>query len=341
MRVYQLENDWGLDHLKLAQRPDPKPGPGQIVVRIEASSLNFRDLVVLNRGYGKSTGNLPLVVLSDGAGIVVDTGAGVQRVSVGDRVAPTFFQSWIAGAPRQENFLKALGGPLDGTMAEFMLLSEEGVCRIPDSLSFEEAATLPCAALTAWSAVVTSGEVKAGDRVLVQGSGGVALFALAFAKMQGAHVTMITSSDEKARRLQELGADETINYTVVEDWARATRDLTADRGGFDNIVELGGEKTLPQSLRCVRPGGTISLIGVLSGLGLNASLGAIVSRQVRLQGVTVGNRNGFEDMLRAIALHRMRPLVDRVFAFEDLKEALAFLQAGRHFGKVVIRHGQS
>lgn len=338
MRVFQLQDEWGFDHLKLARRPIPAPGPGEALIRMKASSLNYRDLVVLDRGYGRGTGELPLIPVSDGAGEVTAIGPGVTRVKTGDRVCPTFFQSWIGGDARAESFQKALGGPLGGTMTEYMLLHEDGVVRLPDGLSYAEAATLPCAALTAWSALVTQGQVKAGDKILVQGTGGVAQFALAFAKVHGAHVTVISSSDEKLERMRAAGADAVINYVKTEDWAKASRDVTADRGGFDNIIELGGEKTLPLSLRCIRPGGTISVIGVLSGLALNASLGPIVARQVRLQGVTVGHRDGFERMLAAIAQHRIKPVLDRGFGFEGLKEALLHLKSGRQYGKIWIEH---
>jgi len=338
MRVFQLQGDWGFDNLTLARRPIPSPGSGEILVRMKAASLNYRDLVVLDRGYGRSTGELPLIPVSDGAGEVVGIGPGVTRVKVGDRVCPTFFQSWIGGEARAESFQKALGGPLDGAMAEYMLIAEDGCVKLPDGLSYAEASTLPCAALTAWSALVTLGGVKAGDKVLVQGSGGVAQFALSFAKILGAHVTVISSSDEKLAKMRAAGADATINYVTTEDWAKASRDVTADRGGFDNIIELGGEKTLPLSLRAIRPGGTISLIGVLSGLALNASLGPIVARQVRLQGVTVGHRDGFERMLAAIAQHKIKPVLDRGFGFEDLKAALLYLKSGRQYGKIWIEH---
>jgi NADPH:quinone reductase-like Zn-dependent oxidoreductase len=211
------------------------------------------------------------------------------------------------------------------------------VVKVPDGLSDGEAATLPCAALTAWSAVATLGQTKAGDRLLVQGTGGVALFALAFAKLHGAHVTVISSSDERLERVRAMGADATINYRTTPDWAKESRDITADRGGYDNIIELGGASTLPLSLRAVRPGGTISLIGVLSGLNVEASLGPIVARQVRLQGVTVGHRDGFGAMLAAMSQHNVRPVIGQTFAFEDLKPALAHLRDGGHFGKTLIR----
>jgi NADPH:quinone reductase-like Zn-dependent oxidoreductase len=337
MRVFQIEGDWGFDNLKLSQRPQPVCGPGQVIVAMWMASLNARDLIVPDRGYGRATGELPLIPVSDGVGEVVEVGVGVSRVAVGDRVCPTYFQNWTSGEPTPERFSSALGGPLDGVMADLVCLSAEGVVKIPDYLSDAEAATLPCAALTAWSAIVTHGKTRSGDKVLVQGTGSVALFALAFAKMQGAHVTVISSSDDKLARVTQMGADATINYRTTEDWARASRPITADRGGYDNIIELGGAKTLPLSLRAVRPGGTLSMIGVLSGLNIEASLGPIVARQVRLQGVTVGHRDGFEAMLRAMTQHELRPVLGDVFAFEDLKLAMDHLRNGGHFGKTLVQ----
>jgi len=338
MKVFELRDDWGLENLQLSTRPDPTPEPGQVILRMRASSLNYRDLVVLNGGYGRAVGELPIIPVSDGVGEVVEVGDGVTRVKVGDRVCPTFNQNWIGGAPQKENFGLSLGGRLDGTLAEYMQLSQEGVVRVPDYLSDGEASTLPCAALTAWSALVTLGQVKAGDKILVQGSGSVALFALAFAKLHGAHVTAISSSDSKIARLKELGADEAINYETEPEWHKATRDITADRGGFDNIIELGGEKTLAKSIGAVRPGGTISSIGVLSGIKLEASIGPIVARQIKLQGVTVGSRNGFEAMLKAMELHGIRPVLDSCFSFEDSLDALHQIGGAGRFGKTWIEH---
>lgn len=337
MRVFQIEGDWGLDNLRLSSRAEPRPGPGQVVIRMRMASLNARDLIVPERGYGRATGELPLIPVSDGVGEVIEIGEGVSRVAVGDRVCPSYFQNWIAGEPSPARFASSLGGPLDGVMADYVCLSQEGVVPVPGYLSDAEAATLPCAALTAWSAVVTHGRTQPGDRILVQGTGNVALFALVFAKLQGAHVTVISSSDDRLERVRAMGADATINYARTEDWARASRDITAARGGYDNIIELGGAKTLSQSLRAVRPGGTLSMIGVLSGVSVEASLGPIVTRQVRLQGVTVGHRDGFEAMLAAMAQHRIRPVIGAEFAFEDLKEALEHLRGSGHFGKTTIR----
>lgn len=337
MRVFQIEGDWGIDNLRLSSRPVPEPGPGQVLLKMKASSLNYRDLVVPERGYGSHTGTLPLVPLSDGVGEVTAVGSAVRRVAPGDRACPTFFQRWIAGEPDLDRLTGSLGGPIDGTMAEYMCLSEDGMVKVPPHLTDIEAATLPCAALTAWSALTTCSHTRPGDRVLVQGCGGVALFAVKFAKLLGAHVTVISSSDERIARVKVLGADAAINYRSVPEWAKATRDITAGRG-YDLIFELGGEKTLPQSLRCIRPGGTIAMIGILSGGAIAASLGLIITRQVRLQGVTVGHRDGFESMLRAIDQHRVRPVIDRVFAFPELKEAMAYVKSGDQFGKVCIAH---
>jgi len=337
MRVFQIEGEWGMDNLKLSERPLPKPGPGQVLVRMKASSLNFRDLLVPERGYGSHTGTLPLIPLSDGVGEVSDIGPGVRRVAVGDRVCPTYFQRWTGGEPDLERLTQSLGGPVDGTMAEYMCLSEEGVVKVPAYLTDIEAATLPCAALTAWSAMTICGKVKPGDRVLIQGCGGVALFAVVFAKLLGAHVTVISSSEERIERVRALGADAAVNYRTIPEWAKATRDITGG-SGYDFIFELGGEKTLPQSLRCIRPGGTVAMIGVLTGGAMAASLGFVVTRQVRLQGVTVGHRDGFETMVRALDQHKIKPVVDRVFAFEELKDAMAHLKSGTQFGKVCISH---
>jgi NADPH:quinone reductase-like Zn-dependent oxidoreductase len=335
MKVFQIQDDWGLTHLKLAARPDPRPGPGQVLLRMKAASLNYRDLLVPDRGYGAHTGTLPLIPLSDGVGEVLEAGAGVTRVRAGDRVCPCFVQGWIDGPP--DGAHANLGGPLDGTMAEYMVLPESGVVRAPAHLSDEQAACLPCAALTAWSALVTYDNLEPGAQVLVQGTGGVALFALQFAKLRGAQVTVISSSDDKIAKAKALGADAAINYAKTPEWYKATRDITGGRG-YDHIVELGGEKTLPQSLMCVRPGGAISIIGVLSGGTVSAQIGRIVMKQARLRGIGVGHRNGFEAMARAIARHTLKPVVDKVFAFEELKEAMAYLKSGAHFGKVCIRH---
>ena len=337
MKVFQLQDDWSIDNLTLTERPMPKPDTGQVLLQLKAASLNYRDLVVPQRGYGALTGTLPLIPISDGVGEVIAIGEGVRRVVVGDRVCPVMIQSWISGPPTMEKLSSTLGGPLDGVMTEYMVLSEQGVVKTPEHLSNEEAATLPCAALTAWSAIVTDGQVKAGDRVLVQGTGGVSLFALQFAKLHGAHVIVTSSSDEKLQRAINLGADEGINYLSTPEWGKEVKRMTGAEG-VDLIIEVGGQKTLPQSLRAIRAGGTICLIGVLSGLNMDVSLGLIVTRKVRLQGITVGNRDGMEAMMRAISQHSLKPVIDRTFAFEKLRDALDYLAHSVHFGKVCIHH---
>jgi NADPH:quinone reductase-like Zn-dependent oxidoreductase len=337
MRVFQIEGGWSFDHLNLAERPKPVPQAGQVLIQMQAAALNARDLIVPLRGYGRATGELPLIPVSDGVGTIVATGEGVTRAKIGDRVCPTYFQGWIGGEPSPERFASALGGPLDGVMAEFMCLSEQGIVRVPDYLTHEEAATLPCAALTAWSAIAIHAATSPGDHVLIQGTGGVALFALAFAKLHGAHVTILSSSDEKLDQARALGADTTINYTHTPEWSRLARDIAAERGGFDTIIELGGEATLSQSIKSIRIGGTIALIGVLSGLSPTLPLGAIVTRQVRLQGVTVGHRDGFEAMLAAMAQHKLRPVIGKIFAFHDLKAALAETAKPTGLGKTILR----
>ncbi len=337
MKAFQIRDGWSFDHLQLVDIAEPQAGPGQVKLRMKAASLNYRDLVVPTRGYGNLTGNLPLIPISDGVGEVVAVGDGVTRFKPGDRVVPAFFQRWIAGPMRATTGLSSLGAPVDGAMAEYRVFDAEGVCAAPAHLSHEAAATMPCAALTAWSALVTEGHVQAGDTVLVQGTGGVSLFALQFAKLHGARVIVTSSSDDKLARARALGADETINYRSEPEWGRVANKL-AGGDGVDHVVEVGGEKTLAQSLRAVRPGGTISMIGVLSGGKLEASLGLVVTRYVRLQGITVGHRTSFEAMLRAVAQHRLEPVIDRVFAFEELKEAMAYLKQGAHFGKICLRH---
>ncbi len=337
MRVFQVEDGWSRDNLRISTRPDPQPGVRQVRIRMKASALNFRDLIVPVRGYGSRMQQLPLIMLGDGLGVVDSLGEGVTHLKPGDRVCPLLIQSWVSGGPNQHRLSLTLGFELDGTMAEFMVLPEEGVVLAPEHLDDVEAASLPAAAVTAWRALVTEGRSKPGDKVLVQGTGGVSLFALQIAKMLGAHVIIISSSDEKLARARAMGADETINYNSVPEWGKYAREI-AGGDGVDHVVEVGGQGTMAQSLRAVRPGGTISVIGVLSGATLNVPLGQIVTRHVRLQGITVGSGDDFAQMAAAIALHKVHPAISRVFAFEELHPALDFLASGRHFGKICIKH---
>ena len=334
MRVMELADEWGLDHIRLGTRPDPKPGPGEVVIRMAAASVNYRDRVVLERGYGRLSGQLPLIILSDGAGHVVETGPGVHRVAVGDLVCPIIMPGWLSGPLKQEHREALLGGPRDGVMAECMVANEADLVKAPAFYTAEQAATLPCAALTAWTALSGAG-VTAGDVVATQGTGGVSLFALQFARAMGARTLVTSGSPEKLARAQALGADFAIDYRATPEWARALRELVP--AGADLVIEVGGSETLAQSLRAVRIGGTVALIGVLTGAAAALDLGRVVTQSIRLQGVTLGSRDGFEAMVRAIEAHRLLPAIDeRRYAFAEAGAAVAAIGAGRHFGKICI-----
>ncbi len=334
MKVMELRDDWSPDNIVLAERPDPAPGPGEVLLRMKAASLNYRDVVMARRGYGRRSGTLPLVPLSDGAGEVVALGPGVSRVSLGELVCPIFGQTWLSGQFHDDLWAGMLGGPRDGVMQELMVLSEEGVVRAPRHMTPVQAATLPCAAVTAWNALVTQGQLQNGERVLIQGTGGVSLFALLFAKLRGAEVIITSSSAARLARARGLGADHLVNYTEQPEWSKPVRELTAG-AGVNHIVEVGGAGTLEQSLRAVCAGGTISLIGVLSGGFATLPLGPVVTRNVRLQGVTVGSREVFEHMAREMEVHGVVPPIDEgSFAFEDVGRAIKDFAKGGHFGKV-------
>lgn len=337
MKVYELQHNTGLDNLTRATRDEPKPGPGQVLIRTRAWSLNYRDLLVAKGGYGAPPpkGRIPL---SDGVGEIVEVGAGVTRVRVGDRVAGCFMQAWIAGTVPAEAPASALGGAIDGMLAEFVVLSEQGVVKVPAHLSDEEAACLPCAGVTAWNALVREGNVKAGDTVVCLGTGGVSLIALQLAKMHGARVIITSSSDEKLAQARQLGADETINYRATPDWDKAVVQLTGGRGA-DIVVEVGGSGTLDKSIAAARLGGNVALIGVLTGTGGQMNTAAILRRHIRVQGIYVGSREMFEEMNRAIDLHGMHLPIGRSFGFEEARAAYDYLDSAAHTGKVTIRMG--
>ena len=331
MRAVVLEQAYGIENLKLVERPDPAPGPGQIVVDIKSASLNYRDLATVTA----SRGRLPFVPCSDGAGLVSAIGDGVSRVKTGDRVAPLFFQNWFAGEPTPEKLGGALGGTLDGVLQEKILLSEQGVTQVPAGYSDEDAATLPCAALTAWRGLVLQGQVKPGDVVLVQGTGGVSIFALQFAKAAGATVIVTSSSDEKLERARALGADHFINYKSTPDWAKEVRKLTGNRGA-DHIIEVGGAGTFEQSLRAVRLGGKIAVIGILGGFVKDLNVAAIFATNATIHGITVGSREQFESMTRAIEAMGIKPVIDKRFPLAEMRDAFECMKAGAHFGKIVV-----
>lgn len=334
MRAIEIQGSFGLDNLTIAEREEPAVGAGQIKLKMKAVSLNYRDLLMVQGKYDPRQ-PLPLIPCSDGVGEVVEVGEGVSRVVVGDRVCPIFAQRWLSGEPTHEKLRSTLGSPFDGTLTQTMVLSAEGVVKVPSHLTDAEAAALPCAALTAWSALVTLGNVKAGDSVLVQGTGGVSIFALQFAKLLGARVFVTSSSDEKLERVTQMGADEVVNYRTVPKWGKEIRGRTG-RVGVDHIIEVGGAGTLQQSLQAIRIGGHISLIGVLSGGVSDLNILPLVMSQVKVQGLVVGSREGFEAMNKAIEVNQMKPVVDKVFPFEQAQDAFEYLAAGKHFGKVCI-----
>jgi NADPH:quinone reductase-like Zn-dependent oxidoreductase len=335
MRAWQIVDDWTRENLVRVELPEPVPGRGQVLLAVRAAALNYRDLIVPLRGYGSKTGTLPLIPISDGVGEVVAHGDGVAAPAVGTRVCPLFMPRWQGGEAAGTKLDATLGGPLDGVAREFMAVDADAVHPVPDHLDDAQAATLPVAALTAWSAVATHGAVRPGSRVLVQGTGGVSLFALQFARAAGARVFVVSGDDAKLARAIAMGAEAGLNYRTTPEWGREAK-AWAGGNGVDLVVEVGGEKTLGQSLRAVRVGGTIALIGVLSGGRFDVPLGPVVTRHVRLQGITVGHRDGFAAMCAAIEAHRLVPTVDRVFPFDALHEALDHLAAGRHFGKVCL-----
>jgi NADPH:quinone reductase-like Zn-dependent oxidoreductase len=337
MRRWTIEGAFGLDNLRIGDSPEPSPGPGEVALRMRAASLNYRDLLTVKGLYNPKQ-PLPLVPCSDGVGEVVEVGDGVTRVAPGDRVATLFSQGWLKGEPTAAELRSTLGGPIDGTLTERMVLPEGGVIPVPDHLSDAEAACLPCAGLTAWTALVELGRVTAGDVVLVQGTGGVSLFALQFASALGARTIVTSSSDAKLERARALGAWKTVNYREQPDWGKVVRALTGGVG-VDHVVEVGGAGTLPQSLKAVRVGGAISMIGVLSGTRSEMDLIPVLMQQVRIQGVLVGSREGFERMNRAVEASQLRPVVDTVIPFDEAPEAFAVMERAGHFGKIAVEIG--
>jgi NADPH:quinone reductase-like Zn-dependent oxidoreductase len=333
MRAYELRQPVGLDGLvPTADRMRPEPGPGQVLVRVRACSLNSRDLGVIRGAYGYTT--FPLVPLSDGAGEVAAVGSGVKSVRVGERVAGTFFQTWFSGRIPPDASKNSLGGMLDGMLAEFVLLPEQGVIAVPEHLSFEEAATLPCAALTAWHALIESGHLKAGEVVLILGTGGVSCFGMQLAGMHGAHVIVLSGSDAKLERARGLGAGDLINYGRTPDWDKEVLKLT-DGIGVDHVIEIGGAQTLEKSINATRPGGSIHVIGASAGDG-RINPRPINRKSLALRGIHVGSREMFAAMNRAVGAAKLRPVIDRTFSFADAKEAYTAMAKGEHFGKIAI-----
>lgn len=335
MNVWQVAGSFGLEHLTLTTRPIPEPGPGQVRLKMRAMSLNYRDLLTVQGLYNPRQ-PLPLIPLSDGAGVIDAVGPGVTRWKGGEHVSPIFAQAWRAGEPTRDKLRSTLGGPLDGTAAEYAVFDAESVVALPDTLSDVEAASLPCAAVTAWSALITQYPLRAGELVLTQGTGGVSLFALQFARAHGAEVIITSSSDEKLERARALGATHTLNYASQPQWGKAAREFSPGGQGVDHIIEVGGAGTLEQSLRAVKIGGHISLIGVLSGTTQELNVIPILMQNIRIQGVLVGHRESFEAMLRAMSALQIAPVISHTFAFDELPQAFELMQRGGHFGKIAI-----
>ncbi|MCU0868207.1 MAG: NAD(P)-dependent alcohol dehydrogenase [Burkholderiales bacterium] len=333
MQRYELAAVTGLDSLTRVERDVPRPGPGQVLIRTTAWSLNYRDLLVAGGRYGPPRAGC--VPLSDGVGVIEEVGAGVTRVAVGDRVAGIFMQGWIAGDIPGDAGNTALGGAIDGMLSEYVVLSAEGVVKVPAHLTDAEAASLPCAAVTAWNALVRESGIRAGDTVVLLGTGGVSLIALQFAKLHGATTIVTSSSDAKLDIARRLGADHTVNYRAQPDWDRAVLDITNGRGA-DIVVEVGGPGTFDKSLAALRPGGHLPLIGVLTGVNGAVSTAAILRKHIRVHGIYVGSREMFDEMNRAIAASGLRPPVDRNFGFDDARAAYEHLERAAHAGKVTL-----
>jgi NADPH:quinone reductase-like Zn-dependent oxidoreductase len=333
MRAFQILQ-FGLEHLRPVELPDPAPGPGMALIRVHAVSLNYRDLLMV-RGHYDPKLQMPRIPLSDGAGEVVAVGTGVTRFKPGDRVVGLFLQNWQDGGPSQTKSRDALGGDIDGMLADYVALPENGVVHFPAHLSYVEAATLPCAALTAWNALFHAAAIQPGNTVAIQGTGGVSIFALQFAKLVGARVLGTSSSDEKLQQAKKLGLDEGLNYKQNPDWSSWVKKQTQGEGA-DLIVEVGGSGTLKESMKAARVGGPIAQIGILSGTEEKLAVTSILMRQIRLIGIYVGSRTMMEAMNRAIEISHLKPVVGKVFPILETVEAYRYLEQGQHFGKVVI-----
>lgn len=332
MKAFEI-TQFGIENLKIVEREMPVPAANEVVIKFHAASLNYRDVMVAKGTYNPRM-NLPAIPFSDGAGEIVEVGSGVTKWIVGDRVCPSVVQTWIDGEPTAATSKTAIGAGIDGVLREYGAFSEESVVKIPEHLSFEEAATLPCAALTAWYALVDSGKVKSGDTILTLGTGGVSVFAVQMAKHFGARVIATSGSDEKIEKIKHLGADETINYKTTPDWDKTVLEMTEGRG-VDHVIEVGGTGTLQRSVKAVRVGGHIALIGALDTSGEFNPI-PVFMKGIRVQGIFIGSRRMFEEMNAEIAGMDLKPVIDRTFEFEQACEALKYMESGTHFGKIVI-----
>lgn len=334
MKAFEIQ-EFGIENLALVERDEPKPQANEVLVKFHAASLNYRDLMMVNGWYNPKL-KMPIVPFSDGAGEVVEIGEAVTRFKVGDRVMPIFMQGWVDGEVDFQKARTALGGDLDGVLREFGAFDENGLVQIPEHFSYEDAATLPCAAVTAYHALFESGKLHPSDTVLLQGTGGVSIFALQLASVYGCRTIITSSSNEKLQRAKELGADDLINYKEREDWDRAVLELTEKRG-VNQIVEVGGAGTMAKSVNAVKMGGHIAVIGVLSqGEGINPV--KVLQKSIKMHGIFVGSRQMFEQMNLMFCQHsHLKPIIDKTFEFVEVKDALKYLETGAHFGKVVVK----
>jgi len=336
MRALEVAPPWGLDALQVVERPDPKPGPGQVLVRMKAESLNYRDFLMVNGMYGRGSAADAITPFSDGCGVVEAVGEGVTRVAPGDRVATMFFQGWISGPPTVEKLVTSLGHPIPGAGRELAVFSQEGLSKVPEFLTDEQVSTLPCAGLTAWRALFEDASLQPGDTVVLQGTGGVSIFGLQFAHAAGYRTVITSSSDEKLARAAGMGATKGVNYKTQPEWSKAVREATGGRGA-DFIMEVGGGGTIEQSIAAIKIGGHIAIIGVVGGFGGGVNPAVLIGNSARMQGLSVGSRDMFEAMCRAIDLHRIGPVVDKVYPWTEARTAFAAMQGGEHFGKIVLR----
>ena len=332
MKVASLKKPGGLQNIQIEDRPKPEPGPGEVLMRVRASSLNFHDLAVANGMIPAADGR---ILMSDGAGDVEAVGPGVTRFKAGDKVISTFFPGWRDGPPELDKMLAVPGDRIDGFAAEYVAVPAEGLTRMPEGWSYTEAATLPCAALTAWRGLMVENSIKPGDWVLTQGTGGVSIFALQFAKAAGANVISTSSSQAKLDKLKSLGADHLINYKETPNWGAKAKELTGGRG-VDEVIEIGGPGTMGQSIAACRIGGHISLIGVLTGVSGEVPTAALFGANVTVSGITVGSRQSQEDMIAAIEANGIKPVISDSFPLDKLADAFAHQIAQKHFGKIVV-----
>ncbi len=338
MRALNVTAPWGLDAIQVAEVPDPVAGPGQVLVRMKAVSLNYRDLLMVNGMYGRGSAGTKDVItpFSDGCGVIEAVGTGVTKFKVGDRVATLFFQNWTSGPPNLEKLMSALGFPIPGAGAELQVFGQDGVSKVPEFLTDQQVATLPCAGLTAWRGLFEDASLEPGDTVVLQGTGGVSIFGLQFARAAGLRTVITSSSDEKLARAKAMGADHLVNYKTTPAWSGPVREATGGRGA-DFIMEVGGGGTIQESMKAIRIGGHIAIIGVVAGAGDPFNPAALIGNSAKLQGLSVGSRDMFEAMCRAIELHKIAPVVDKVFPWTDAKAAFSAMAGGEHFGKIVLQ----